>query len=333
MRIAIVSTVYSETPPVGYGGIERVAHILGEGLVKLGHDVTLFALPGSRFSGNLVVVDAYQRAKTPGRKGASVSEEALYERMRDHLRRHPVDVIHDFSFENLFIKRHPEVAPFVVSCCTPPLPNYRPPNLVACSEAHARVFEPAARFVRYGLDLDQWTPCYDKKRHLVHISKVDRIKGQDFAIRAARRARVRLLLVGEVTDPAYYWLMLRPMSLLSPTVSFMGAVNGTHELLRDAGALVQTPRWFEAFPMVSLEAFASGTPVIALARGGLPEQIVNGVNGFLCENITDLADAMGRAGEINPRTCREYADAHFSSKRMVQEYVGCYEDAINGNNW
>ena len=43
MKIAIISSVYEQTPPLRYGGIERVLDFLVKGLKTKGHDVTLFA--------------------------------------------------------------------------------------------------------------------------------------------------------------------------------------------------------------------------------------------------------------------------------------------------
>lgn len=321
------------TPPVGYGGIERVVHTLGECLVRLGHEVTLFAIPGSSFSGRLVEVGRYHCAQVPGGKPVAISEEALYEEMAGHLRQHPVDVIHDWSFQNLFATRHPEEFPTVISTCIPPPPGYRPANLVACSRAHARVFQPEARFIHYGLDLSQWRPQYEPREEFVHIAKVDRIKGQHLSIWAARRARARLAVAGGVTDWGYHRLVLQPLGLLHGRVRFLGEVRGTAALLTEAAASVQTPRWFEAFPLVNLESLACGTPLIALARGGLPEQVVHGVNGFLCASTAEVAAAMTRVGEISRRDCRAHAEAHFSVERMAAQYLECYRDAMRGERW
>jgi len=53
MRIAQVSPLYESVPPRLYGGTERVLHYLTEELVRLGHDVTLFASGDSRTSASL----------------------------------------------------------------------------------------------------------------------------------------------------------------------------------------------------------------------------------------------------------------------------------------
>ena len=43
MRIAQVAPLYERVPPISYGGTERIVSYLTEGLIKEGHDVTLFA--------------------------------------------------------------------------------------------------------------------------------------------------------------------------------------------------------------------------------------------------------------------------------------------------
>ena len=48
MRIALIAPPWYAVPPSGYGGIEWVVALLADGLTDRGHDVTLFAPPGSR---------------------------------------------------------------------------------------------------------------------------------------------------------------------------------------------------------------------------------------------------------------------------------------------
>ncbi len=43
MRIAQVAPLYEAVPPQLYGGTERIVSTLTEGLVRRGHQVTLFA--------------------------------------------------------------------------------------------------------------------------------------------------------------------------------------------------------------------------------------------------------------------------------------------------
>lgn len=96
---------------------------------------------------------------------------------------------------------------------------------------------------------------------------------------------------------------------------------------------MQTPRWFDCFPLVVLEALATATPVIALSAGGVPEQVIHGQTGFLCEGVSDLAEAMRRLPEIDPMACRRDAQARFSDAVMADAYAALYRRAMDGERW
>src|SRR5262245_54636568 len=53
VRIALISTPFLAVPPRPYGGTELVVYELAEGLVRLGHDVEIFATGDSQTSGTL----------------------------------------------------------------------------------------------------------------------------------------------------------------------------------------------------------------------------------------------------------------------------------------
>lgn len=337
MRIAVVSTVYHQTPPTGYGGIERVVHIFVEALVRRGHDVTLFARPGSSCSGRTVEVGEYANAPMPSghtSRASILSEEPLYQAMVAELAHRPVDLVHDWSFQNLFITRHLDRLPFIISTCIPLPEGFRRPNLVASSAAHAQAVGGGIPFVHYGLDLSQWRFTKTKTAPVAHIAKVARYKGQHDAILASIRTKQPLELYGNIEDPHYFNWVVRPLILASRgTVSFRGELQGTASTLGAARALVQTPRWFDAFPLVILESLACGTPVVSYAKGGTPEQIVDGVTGFLVDDRSGLAEALARLDELAPEACRDDAESRFSVERMVQQYEHLYERARAGDGW
>lgn len=336
MRILVVSTVYNSTPPTGYGGIQRVVHYLNEGLAALGHELILLAPPKSWCQGRTIHVDAYD----PGRPWKEVrgeedllSEEPLYEAMKAFLDKEEVDVIHDWSFFNLYVRRHPERAPFVISTCIPPGEGYQRPNLVASCSAHARLIGGSTRYVHYGLPLSNWPHEAVKRSPPIHIAKIARIKAQHMAVLAAMKAGSELDVAGNVENRLYYNLVMRPLFLLASRVRYLGEINGTREHLLKAKALIQTPRWFDCFPLVVLEALASATPVIALPAGGVPEQVKHGETGFLCQNVSELAEAIERLDEIDPMACRSDAEARFSNLVMAREYLSLYQQAIDGAQW
>ena len=336
MRILVISTVYKATPPVGYGGIERVVHILVEQLIREGHDVTLFGTAGSHCSGRTVALTHYDPALAPSgvnSKADVISEEPLYRAMVDYIEASPVDVIHDWSFGNLFVRRHPERAPFVISTCIPPAPGYARPRLVACSAAHAAQIGGTTRYVHYGLKLEDWRHSTEKTREAIHIAKIARYKGQHEAILAAVRAGRPLAIAGNVEGRRYHALCVRPLLALAPNVRYMGELKDTNSALLHAACLVQTPKWFDAFPLITLEALASGTPVIGYDVGGLSEQIADGITGFLCGGPGELSRRLSEIEAIRPKDCRDYAEEHFSVARMSRQYMDLYRQAMDGVTW
>lgn len=336
MRILVISTVYNSTPPVGYGGIQRVVSYLVEELVRQGHDVTMVAPPRSRCSGRTIEVAAYdperpwQRIR---RASDMLSEEPLFTSLDELTASESFDVVHDWSFQNYLPLRRPDRLPFVISTCIPPAPGYTRTNLVASSEAHARLCGGTTRHVHYGLPLADWKFTLKKDNEMVHIAKIARYKAQHLAILAARSSGRRLVLAGNVEEPLYYNAVVRTLTWLSPNVRYVGEIEGTREALYRAAALVQTPRWFDAFPLVVLDSLASATPVIALAEGGVPEQIIHGETGFLCHDLAELKEAFQRLPEIMPERCREDAEERFSVARMAHNYLELYQRAIDGERW
>lgn len=106
--------------------------------------------------------------------------------------------------------------------------------------------------------------------------------------------------------------------------------------LNKATALVIPSIWYETFGMVAVEAFASGTPVIASNVGVLPNLVKNGVTGLLFEsgNSDDLAQKM-RWALANPesmlamgRNARQYYEAEFTADSNYQQLMAIYESAI-----
>src|SRR5262245_56395662 len=63
MRVAIISTPFLSVPPKDYGGTELIVYELVEGLVDMGHDVTLFATGDSNTRAELAYF--YEKPKWP----------------------------------------------------------------------------------------------------------------------------------------------------------------------------------------------------------------------------------------------------------------------------
>src|SRR5215207_6238442 len=96
MRIAQVAPLYENVPPSGYGGTERVIAGLCDGLVDLGHDVTLFATGRSRTSARLEsFIEAPLRERMDAEELAAVSPHLHLKMLTDiYARSDEFDIIH-----------------------------------------------------------------------------------------------------------------------------------------------------------------------------------------------------------------------------------------------
>jgi glycosyltransferase involved in cell wall biosynthesis len=97
------------------------------------------------------------------------------------------------------------------------------------------------------------------------------------------------------------------------------------DFLGNAAAILCTYDWPEPFGIVLIEALACGTPVFAYRRGSIPEIIVDGVTGFVCESMAEMVAKIDRLPLIQRRRCREAFESRFTVERMVKDYLNVYE--------
>ncbi len=131
---------------------------------------------------------------------------------------------------------------------------------------------------------------------IAFLGRMDRTKGPDILIRALRslpEAPIELHLYGIVQDPSNteYLDRLKKLAETDSRISLLPAVPGEQvvSLLQGYHLLAVPSRWLETGPLVVLEAFAAGTPVIGSDLGGIAELIKHEVNGMLVE--TDSIEA------------------------------------------
>jgi glycosyltransferase involved in cell wall biosynthesis len=88
-------------------------------------------------------------------------------------------------------------------------------------------------------------------------------------------------------------------------------------------------RWEEPFGLVMVEAMACGTPVVALRCGAVPEVVADGVTGIVCDDPADLPQAIGRAHELNPASCRQRAHQQFDVAVLAAGYERVYRRLLD----
>jgi glycosyltransferase involved in cell wall biosynthesis len=122
-------------------------------------------------------------------------------------------------------------------------------------------------------------------------------------------------------------------------VRFLGFVDQPAALIAASDVLVLASTK-EGFSLVTIEAMALGTPVVATRSGGPEEILVDGETGFLVPagRAEALADGIVRAMSVPAHTSKIVAQAHddarrrFSLETMVDAYEARYRRVITGTD-
>jgi glycosyltransferase involved in cell wall biosynthesis len=160
---------------------------------------------------------------------------------------------------------------------------------------------------------------------------MDPVKGPHRAIAVARAAGAPLVLAGPVQPgcEAFFAEHVAP-HVDGDRVRYVGEVGGERKqrLFAGARALLMPIRWPEPFGMVMVEALASGTPVVAFARGAAPEIVQDGVTGFLVDDEDAMVAALRDVAGIDPRRCRRAVAERSAPRRVAAQYEAVYRCAI-----
>ena len=338
MRIAQIAPPWFSVPPAGYGGIEWVVSLLADGLAEHGHDVTLYASGGSLTKANLVSFFA----EPPG--GAHIGEQwfDVMHAAAAYRDAHTFDVVHDHSgmigpaigaYAGVPVV-HTLHGPFVERAER----FYRlisgRVSLVAISEAQ-RAFVPDLSYagtVYNGVDLSRLPFREQKEDFLLFLGRINREKGPEIAVEAAKRTGRRLVLCVKKseTHEQEYW-DTHVMPRLTGDEEIIGEVTSEEkaELLSRASGVLFPIQWPEPFGLVMTEAMACGTPVIAYALGAAPEVIADGRTGFLVNTFEEFCERIGRLHEIDPHACRKHVEHRFSAEKMVEGYERVFDAVLS----
>lgn len=332
MKIAQIAPLWERVPPFRYGGIELIVSLLTDELVRRGHEVTLFASGDSITTGILKSVH-----KQALRLDSNIKEPALYEQLM-------LSEVYQSAAQFDIIHSHVGCAalPYSSFVKTPTVHTthgiFTPDNeklfqkfahvpYISISEAQR---EPQlglnyVHTVYNGIDTTTYSfqPTPAEPAYLAFVGRLSPEKGPLEAIKIARASGYPLKMAGKIdaVDRDFYREQLEPQ-IDGEQIQYLGEVSHEQKvaLLELATVTLFPITWREPFGLVMIESMATGTPVIGMGLGSVPEVIAHGKTGFVCHSLAEMVQSIPEAIKLDRQTCRDYVINQFSVQSMTDEY-------------
>jgi glycosyltransferase involved in cell wall biosynthesis len=336
MKIAQVAPLYESVPPKAYGGTERVVSWLTEELVRLGHDVTLFASGDSMTTAELVPCCPESLRLSTNCVDQMAHHFVLLEKVLH--RKDEFDVIHfhtDYlhfpvSYRENYIHVSTLHGRLDIPDLVPLYGIYSDVPVISISDAQRDPL-PYLNWqgtVHHGFPPQSYSPYSKPGKYLAFLGRTSPEKGLDRAIEIAQRAGMPLKIAAKIdkVDQEYFDNCIRPL-LDSSDIEFLGEIGypEKNEFLGNASALLFPIAWPEPFGIVMIEAMACGTPVIAYPFGSVPEVVQDGVSGSIVPDLQGAVDAVHNVDKLNRNKVRKHFEQRFTATRMTQDYLRIYE--------
>lgn len=362
MRIALVAPLVSTIAQPFTGGTQAFLADLAQGLMRRGHNVTMFARAGSLVPGvhiePLDVPDEVQPSdfSTPGQARpvdrAFFAQANIFFNLSLNLQqsRAEFDLVHAHAFDwpafALLFQSLPMLHTLHLTAISPEINEAlrvlhrhgHPHTLITVSHACARTYEdytPIDYVVYNGLDMHAipFSSHIASDAPLLYAGRITPEKGVESAIEIAARAGKRLLIAGGIYDRRYYDERVAPrIQQGGERVVYLGQLErqALWKVMGQALGVLCPIEWDEPFGLIIAEAMATGTPVIAYRRGATEELILHGETGFLVEpgEREHAAALVDDLPDLPRARCRAHVEQHFSLEKMLDEYERIYNKVM-----
>lgn len=383
MKFGVIGSIAKPTLPQTTGGMEVWTSLFLLESIKRGITFDLYALPGSlQTEGKINLVEISKKGIDEIRQDGSFSAK--------HPREYESTLLIDIYFSRMMVllkEKQAEYDLIINSSVCPLFPInwdlYKAPLLTighfAAAEPYASYFEyfPLPPHIFYAFpsrrefDLATWIP-EQQKFHIPHGIDVSKIpfeenigknmvwigrldpsmqKGAPQAITLSNKMNIPLDIYTYIEDEKYFESSIQP--LLTKNIHLQTGVART-EYFKDAKLFLFPLQWEEPFGLTIVEAMASGTPVVAYAKGAVPEIIKDGKTGFIVNASAEdqrgdwIIKQTGEAGMMEAiqriyampaaeyqamkKTCREHVEKNFSIEKMVDGYQSAYSQIMGQKN-
>lgn len=363
LHVAIIMRGDERTPPIKYGGTERVGDYLQEELVRQGHRVTLLASGDSIPAGKLVKcseksIRTLPEATDPATR-TELNHDAVARAMGYLMHSAPdttlgsIDIIHNnadwlplpysrYLSVPMVTTLHGSLTTLVDRNMYSRYPNEPYITVSDSQREHAPQLNYIAT-VHNGIPIHKFNfnpNPRDSTAPLLFLGRICAEKGTKHAIKIAQETGRQLIIAAKVdpikADQEYYKNEVKPHIDGEQIIDYKEVDDEErNKLLTRVAALImpnqlnaRPDEWHEPFGLTAVEAMAAGTPVIAANRGGLRETVKDGYTGFLCDDYQQMKDRVADLASIVPQNCRDHVADNFTAEQMVKKYVNEYRQLL-----
>lgn len=339
MSLTVLSVAYPFAPvsPDAVGGAEQVLSQLDAALVAAGHRSVVVASEASRVRGELVATPATDAPIDDAQR--QLAWGAHRRRIAQVLQRERVDVVHLHGVDFHAYLPPPGRVPLLATLHLPPawypaevFAGYRSDLHLHCvSRSQQAACPPGAQLlppIDNGVPVHALQSRVRKRPYALALGRICPEKNQHAALDAGRLAGLPVLLAGQVfpyeAHERYFREQVVPR--LDDQRRFIGPLDFARKrrLLAGARCVLLPTVAPETSSLVAMEAIACGTPVVAFARGAIPEIVEDGVTGFLVHDARQMAEAIDACAGLDPERCRAIARDRFALERMTRRYLDAY---------
>jgi len=353
MKIAIIAAPL-KIPPNNYGGTERTIYILAKTLAEKGHDITVFAGPGSKIPG--CKIKSFVHGYSLDQNWFKQKLYSITHMIKCYLYiNKEFDIIHNNVWEEgialSFLAKIPVLTNIhgiaherlILKLITKICSLSRKTKIMTISkralELNKKFYgDDVIGYVHQPINITQgleFSDCPNKK-HKIELCFVGILapwKGPDVAIQVSDRLHeqgfdVRLRIAGKLfTKDKKYTKRIQSLIKNKSYVEFLGELNGEKlgQLYKNSDSLLFPIKWEEPFGLVTIESMFCGTPVIAFPKGSVPEIIKNNFNGFICKTTEEMCKAVLLINNIKRKDCHDFVTKNFNADKISDEYLNLYK--------
>lgn len=367
MKIAQIAPHFSPYSEKRLVGIKRIIYILFTELSKRGHDVSIIATSDSDMTNGKVIptIPSLRSYKIPVYDPKSFYYGVAHASKAARIAK-KFDIVHNHA-EQVFLPFIPFIKKPIISTIHGTVFNEEEKFIfkqfqdqftaIGISKHSIKItnYITYSKQIYNGVDTQSFLYNETPKDYMFFMARINPDKGALEAIKIASIVKQKLLIQGykELSKENYYKRVLitaanTPFAEVNKNEVF--DLDTKLKLYQNAKLFLFPVMQEETFASTVIEAMACGTPVIAFAKGSLPEQVVDGETGFIVNpsdddirgnwiikktGIEGLCEAVERIYSMPEdqyrqmrRNCRAHVEKNFTVERMVDEYEKVYKEIL-----